>query len=143
MRGNQTRALSSLAILLALALILARSAHAAWRIALNPASSSEAEATSTPAPANVKAACAIGATVKVTWTAVSHAASYTIWQSTTSATSGFTSVASGVTGTSWTSSSLGKGTYWFEVSARIGSNWNGPTSTASAQRTISANGSCT
>jgi pectate lyase len=90
------------------------------------------------APTGVSAACVstIGASIKVTWSGVSLATSYTVLDSTTSATFGFGTIASGVTGTSWTSGNLATGTYWFEVMAFIGVNWAGPPSTATSQHTI-------
>ena len=72
----------------------------------------------------------------ITWNAVGNATSYDIWQSQTSATSGYTRVATGITATTWTSPSLATGSYWFEVSARTGVNWTGPNSAATAKRTI-------
>jgi len=48
-------------------------------------------------------------------------------------------VASGVSGTSWTSGALTSGTnYWFEVVAVVGSNWAGVTSSASAESSINS-----
>lgn len=63
--------------------------------------------------------------------------SYSVYDSTTSATAIFTLVASGVTGTSWTSGALSNNTnYWFEVAALIGTNWASATSAASGESTI-------
>ena len=59
-----------------------------------------------------------------------------IWKSTTSATTGFTVAATGVTGSSWTSGSLATGSYWFEVSAVTGANWTSANSSGTAKRTI-------
>lgn len=120
------------------------SAQAAWVIGSSGTRTGEAKAAAVPsAPTGVAAACtsALATTVKVTWTAVTHAANYKIWQSTTSSTSGFTVVATGVTGTTWTSGTLANGNYWFEVSALVGSNWTSSNSAASGKRTISA-GTC-
>ncbi|MFL5959398.1 MAG: hypothetical protein ACJ75G_03900 [Gaiellaceae bacterium] len=72
----------------------------------------------------------------VTWNAATNATSYTVWQSTTSATGGYTIAATGITATTWTSGNLATGTYWFEVSSATGSNWTSSNSTATAQRTI-------
>lgn len=72
----------------------------------------------------------------MTWSAVALATSYAISQSTTSATSGFSTVASGVIGTSWKSGTLTLGSYWYEVTAYIGSNWEGPTSAATGPRKV-------
>lgn len=127
-------------LLLALVLLFeCRSAQATWAIGLGGTRTGEARATAAPpAPAGVAAACvsSSGTTVKVTWTAVTLASTYKIWKSTTSATSGFSVTATGVTGTSWTSATLAAGGYWFEVSALVGANWATANSVASAKRTI-------
>jgi len=78
----------------------------------------------------------LGSTVKVTWNAVAHASGYTVWESTTSASTAYSVAASGITATSWVSGSLATGSYWFETSAAIGTNWTGSNSTASTQRII-------
>jgi hypothetical protein len=92
-----------------------------------------------PAPTGVTAACTsdLATTVDVGWTAVPQATTYTVDESTTSATSGYTAAATGVTGTSWTSPSLSTGEYWFEVAADADKGLvSSPTSAASAQITI-------
>ena len=127
--------------MLALALLLggAGAARAGWEIGLSAASSAQALAASAPAaPTGVASACtsALGTTVVVSWNPVANATSYTIWKSTSSATSGYAVVATGVTGSAWTSGSLATGTYWFEVSAVTGTNWNSANSSGTAQRTI-------
>jgi hypothetical protein len=112
---------------------------ATWTAGLLAGSNGQAAATGAPsAPTGATAACTstVGSTVNVTWNPVARATSYDIWQSQTSATSGFTLVATSVTAAAWTSGSLATGSYWFEVSARTGANWTGPTSTATAKRTI-------
>ena len=90
-----------------------------------------------PAPTGVTATCtsSLATTVNVTWTAVTSATSYTVDESTTSATTGYAAAATGVSGTSWTSPSLTTGEYWFEVAADKGSV-SSPDSAASAQITI-------
>ena len=116
-----------------------------WTPVLTPGSAGEAKAQTTPArPTGVSAACtsASAQTVKVSWTAVSRATGYTIYEATTSATGTYTSVASGVTASPWTSGTLSAGNYWFEVMAQIGSNWVGTKSTASSESTTSS-GACT
>lgn len=128
-------------LVFALALLLggASAARAGWGIGLTAGSSAQASARSAPsAPTGATSACtsALGTTVKVTWNSVATATSYTIWKSTTSATTGYTVAATGVTASPWTSGSLATGTYWFEVSAVTGTNWTGPNSSATASRTI-------
>ena len=90
-----------------------------------------------PAPTGVTASCtsSLATTVDVSWTAVPQATTYTVDESTTSATTGYAAAATGVVGTSWTSPSLTTGEYWFEVAADTGSV-SSPDSAASAQITI-------
>jgi len=114
-----------------------------WVPTLASASHGEANAQAQPsAPTGVSAACTSPTlkTIKVTWSAVTHATSYSIYKSTTSATSGYSLAASGVTGTAWTSATLSNATYWFEVGVSIGTNWVSPNSTATASHTISISG---
>src|SRR2546423_12093761 len=69
-----------------------------WVAAVRSGSSAQAKAQTAPAaPTPVSAACTSSAlkTIKVTWGATTHATGYTVYQSTTSATTGFTAVASG------------------------------------------------
>ena len=114
-------------------------AASTWAVALGAASGAEAQAQGAPAtPTGVTATCTstIQTTVNVSWSAVIHATTYTGYVSTTSSTTGFSSLATGIVGTSWTSASLATGTYWFEVAAYEGSRWAGDNSSATAQRTI-------
>jgi cellulose 1,4-beta-cellobiosidase len=119
-----------------------------WVTRLASSSSGHAHANSLPvAPPGVAAACAApttAKTIKVSWTAVTHATSYSIYDATTSAGGTYTLVASGVSATSWTSAALTVNTnYWFEVVAIVGSNWSSAKSTTSAESTIkSANPFC-
>jgi hypothetical protein len=84
----------------------------------------------------------LGTTVQVTWTAITPPAhgnptiTYSVLESTMSATGPYTVAASGITGTSWTSPSLPGGHYWFEVEAVYGGLWVGPVSAATAERSI-------
>ncbi len=94
------------------------------------------------APSGAAAACAApttSKTIKVSWNAVTHATSYPVYDSTTSATGTYSLVASGVSTTSWTSGTLTAGTnYWFEVVTVIGSNWVSAKSSATAESTINS-----
>jgi hypothetical protein len=82
------------------------------------------------------------AKIQVSWNAVTNA-NYDVYQSTTSASTGYSLVSSGVTTTSWASGTLANGKYWFEVSAVFGSNWQGVNSSASGSSTIqTANPTC-
>ena len=99
------------------------------------AAQGEAHAQALPsAPTGVTAACAApttSKTIKVSWTAVTHATTYSVYDSTTSATGTYSLIASGVATTSWTSGTLTSGThYWFEVTVNVGSNWASAKSTA-------------
>jgi hypothetical protein len=116
-------------------------AASTWVVTLRSGSSGLAKADVTPAaPGTVAAACTSSTlkTIKVTWAAVTHAVSYTVYQSTTSATTGFTAVASGLATTNWTSGSLAAGHYWYEVTATVGANWQSAKSTASGSTTIAS-----
>ncbi len=114
----------------------------AWKPTVAAGSKGEAHSQTLPtAPSGPTAACtspATNKTVKVSWTAVTHATGYTVWVSTTSATGTYTTAATGVTATSWTSGTLTTGNYWYEVSAAVGSNWASAKSSATSQRTISS-----
>jgi fibronectin type 3 domain-containing protein len=115
-------------------------AHAAtaWRV--TGTGSSQAHAQSWTAPSNVTATCAnalLSATITVNWNTVTHASSYSVYESTTSATSGYSLIASGITTTSCTSGALTSGrTYWHEVVAVVGNAWQSPTSAATTGRKI-------
>ena len=111
-----------------------------WVVHLAASSKGEAHAQALPsAPTGVSAACAApttSKTIKVSWSAVTHATNYSVYDSTTSATGTYTLVASGVT-SPWTSGTLTTGTnYWFEVVTNVGSNWTSAKSAASAESTI-------
>jgi hypothetical protein len=110
-----------------------------WIVGLQSASAGEAAAQGLPPAPSASAVCSglVLGSIVITWTAVTHATTYTVYESTTSATSGFSAVASGVTGLTYTQGGL-LGNYWFEVTATIGSNWQGPNSSATTERTITA-----
>ena len=94
-------------------------------------------------PTGVSATCVAANQQKITlsWTASAHATSYTVYDSTTSATGTYTALATGIATTSWTSGTLTAGNYWFKIVAQAGTNWASAKSTATAQRTI-ATGTC-
>jgi hypothetical protein len=134
------------AVVTGVLLAIAGTAWAAnWVVALKTGSSGESHAQgATAAPTGLAAACTSSTTmtVKVTWTAVAKATSYTIYDATTSATGTYTSVASGVTAANYTTGSLAANNYWFEVTAYTGTNWVSVKSAASAESTTSSSG-CT
>jgi cellulose 1,4-beta-cellobiosidase len=129
-------------------LLLASSTGAAWAatswiVTLHTASSGEGHSQTVPsAPTGVTAACnapTTSKTIQVSWTAVTHATTYTVYDSTTSSTGTYSSIATGVTTTSWTSGTLTAGTnYWFEVTVSVGSNWASAKSTATGESTINS-----
>jgi hypothetical protein len=114
-----------------------------WVATLHTASSAEAKAQGFPAaPSGTTATCTSASTktIRVTWTGVSRATSYAVYDATTSASGTYSAVATGVATTTWTSASLSSANYWFEVAAYSGTNWIGTRSVASAESTISSSG---
>ena len=112
-----------------------------WVVQLAAGSTGEAQAEALPAaPAGPAASCnapLISTAINVTWSAVTHATTYSVYDSTTSATGTYSLIASGVATTSWTSATLTSGTrYWFEVVANVGSNWSSVKSAATGSSLI-------
>jgi hypothetical protein len=110
-----------------------------WAVHLQASSQGQSRAQAAPsAPTGVTATCTSSSltTIKVTWAAVTHATTYTVYKSTTSSSSGYSVTTTGVVGTSWTSGSLANASYWFEMVAVVGTNWTGAQSSATAQRII-------
>jgi hypothetical protein len=109
---------------------------AVWPVQVaNGKGEAPAGALATPAPT---AACVstIGTQIQLTWTAIARATSYTIVESTTSATSGYSSLEM-TTATSVKTGSLSLSNYWFEVAATIaGSAWSSPDSSATTEVTL-------
>ena len=129
------------AVLIGLVMAPAVDAASNWVVHVGSTNSGEGKANVLPAaPASPAAACtspASNKTIKVSWSAVTHATTYSVFQSTTSSTGTYTSIATGVTATSWTSGTTA-GNYWFKVEALVGSNWTSPQSAATAENTITA-----
>ena len=71
------------------------------------------------------------------WTAVTHATSYGVYQSHDGHRE-YTLADDGHGCLTWTSAALATGNYWYEVAVKIGTNWAGANSTATAKRTISS-----
>ena len=112
-----------------------------WMVQVAAGSKGEGQAQAIPAaPTSVAASCAApttSKTIKVTWSAVTHATSYSVYYATTSASGTYTLAASGVATTSWTSGALTTGTnYWYEVTVIIGTHWTSVKSSASGESTI-------
>jgi hypothetical protein len=115
-----------------------------WKIGLAGSSQGTARSGATPdAPTQATAVCDASGKkrIMIVWTAVAHASSYSIYESTTSATSGYTLANTGVTGTAWTSGNLKNGTHWFEVVANAGTFWVSPGSAAMGPFVVSM-GNC-
>jgi hypothetical protein len=113
----------------------------AWNVAMAAGGSGQAGAGTLAAPAGLTGTCGTGGNKSrfiLAWTATPRAAAYTVQQSTTSSTTGFSTVATGVASTNWTSPDLGNGTYWYRVVAVLG-NWSSSSSAATAPRTITGN----
>jgi hypothetical protein len=78
-------------------------------------------------------------TVVVSWAATTHATTYGVYQSTTSATGTYTLATTVSSPTlTWTTAVLTAGHYWYEVVANIGTNWASAKSAASAERTTTS-----
>jgi len=113
-------------------------AASGWTVGSAAGSTSLVQADALPgAPGGVTATCSLlTPDITVTWSAVPHATSYTVYQSTTAAGGPYSVAASGVTGNSWSSSGLALATFWYEVSATVGTNWEGARSAPTAGNTI-------
>ena len=116
-----------------------------WAETLAAGSKAEARAITLPAgPGVVGTACTspTASIITVTWSPVPLATGYTVFDSTTSSIGPYTSVATGLTGTSWSSGKLASGNYWFKLSASIGPNWTGGLSSPSGESTVVKNKAC-
>ncbi|MGC9960766.1 MAG: hypothetical protein ABSE47_02550 [Acidimicrobiales bacterium] len=118
-----------------------------WALTVRAGSAGEAKGQAGPAaPAGTAASCVSSTQrlVTVTWGSVAHASSYTVYDSTTSSSGGYTVIAAGVSGLTWTSGSLSAANYWFGVVAYVGTRWVSAQSAASVETTISTSGkACT
>jgi hypothetical protein len=111
-----------------------------WTVGLSTGSKGQAHSLPVASPTGVTSSCpapTTSRTVRVSWTAISHA-TFSVYVSTTSATSGYSLTASGVTGSNWTSGTLTSGTYWFEVATVYSTAWTSARSAAAASRVISS-----
>jgi hypothetical protein len=113
-----------------------------WIVVLHSNSAGEGHAQAFPAaPTGPAAACAApttSKTIKLTWNTVTHATTYSVYDSTTSATGTYTLLASGIGTNSYTTAALASGNYWFEVTATVGTNWAGSRSSATGESTINS-----
>ncbi|HUY64043.1 MAG TPA: hypothetical protein VMV14_05950 [Acidimicrobiales bacterium] len=120
---------------------------AGWSVTSQASSSALALSLGVPlTPTGVTATCSgplLSPTAVVSWTSVSRATSYSVYESTTSSSSGY-SLAKSVSGAvTWTTGVLATGSYWFEVAAVTGNNWTGATSTATSAIVVVLGISCT
>jgi hypothetical protein len=127
--------------------IVPASATPSWAILLHTSSTAEAHAQTAPSPPSGATAACVSSSqreIKVSWTAVTHATNYTVYESTTSASSGYSSAATGVTSATWTSANLAAGNYWFEVATHVGTTWVSANSSATSESTTKTSGTeCT
>ncbi len=104
--------LAAVGVLAALGLFVSSGtawATANWTIGLKSGGSGEAHAQALPVAPTATSACAAptsGKKVTVSWTAITHATGYAIYQSSTTATGTYTLQAT-VTTTTWTTAALG------------------------------------
>jgi hypothetical protein len=113
-----------------------------WIVVLHSNSAGEGTAQALPAaPTGPAASCAApttSKTIKVTWNTVTHATTYSVYDTKTSATGTYTLLASGIATNSYTTAALATGNYWFEVTATMGTNWAGAKSSATGESTINS-----
>ncbi|MBB3086733.1 hypothetical protein [Geodermatophilus sabuli] len=120
----------------------AQPAGAAWSAGLADGSQAHAHAGSLTAPTEVTASCVspTGSTIQLAWPAAAGATSYTVSQA-TSPNGTFTTIATGVTNTIWTSGARTDGfEYYYRVAAARW-NWSSAPSTTTAKRYV-AQGNC-
>ncbi len=119
-------------------------AAATWTVALQAPSSGQRRSRAPPsAPTAPTGVCVAGTspTVQVGWTGVAHAASYAVSSSPSGSSGTYALLASGVTTNPYTTTSLAQGTYRFEVTVLVGSNWTSAKSVATpTPRTIRNSG---
>ncbi len=104
--------------------------------AVNSAEAKAQALPTAPAPTSACSAPSSARTVVVTWGAITHATNYGVYQSTTVA--GTYTLQATVTTLTWTSAVLAANTYFYEVVAKVGTNWASPKSAATAKRTITS-----
>ena len=128
-------------IILAASLLLATwtsglASASTWVVPLGAASHGEATSQTLPLPSPSAACVSAGTkTIKITWSATSHA-TYTVYESNTTVGGTYNQVATGLVTGTWTSASLANGNYWFKVSGAVGINWLTGQSAATGETTI-------
>jgi hypothetical protein len=130
--------LTALAVLAAADVTAAKSAQAsAWAASLQSGSKGLAQAQPLPNPPSpITATCSglVGNAIIVSWPAVAHAASYTVYQATTA--NGQYTVVTTVSASPATAGGLALGTFFYKVTATVGATWVSAQSAASNSRNI-------
>ena len=130
----------------ALSALLFGSAFASsWTVPAASGSHGEARASAGPAaPSGLDAGCGSPhGTIGLVWSAVAHASSYIVLDSTTAASGPYSVLASGVPLALYQTGVVPTGrTYWFEVEAQVGSSWVSTKSASSNSVKIGTNGNC-
>jgi hypothetical protein len=137
-RGGRLPLLAA-ALLLVMAANVTGASASTWTVNLAAANHGHGQAQALPAAPAATATCSglVLGSIIITWTAVSPPeTTYTIYKSTTSATTGFSTIATGVSGTTFTVSGLAIASYWFTVQGVAGANWMGSMSAATVKRSI-------
>jgi hypothetical protein len=116
-----------------------------WTVSLAAASGGQSQAGTLTAPTGLTSSCSgnqnLNKTpVNLSWLAASHAANYTVSQA-TSANGTYTVIATGVAGTTYSTTPATAGTYYWKVAAANG-NWSSPSSGPSPPRTVQLLGAC-
>jgi hypothetical protein len=149
MAATRTRRsrVAAIAVLVTFGAIGAPHANAGtWNVVAATDATGLAHSLAPQPPDTVTATCTAPLTdrnIDVSWTAVNPATSYVVYRSTTSATDGFTAIATGITSTTWTDSALKKATYWYAVATVVGApTWISPMSGPTAARTIGTTPRC-
>jgi hypothetical protein len=124
----------------------AASAATNWTIRLATGSHGKARGDAAPAaPTGVSAVCQgvlLNDKIVVSWSAVTHASAYQVYDA-TSSNGTYSTIGSTVTGTTATVTVGIVGSYWFKVQAFAGTQWTSPLSTAAGPRTITVALLCT
>jgi len=121
-------------------------ASTAWSVPLHAGSHAQAKAENAPAaPTGVTANCQgvlLNGNVVVSWTAVSHAAAYQVYDATSSGGT-YSPIGATTTTTTATVAPGILGQFFFKVQAIGGTHWAGALSAAAGPRTITALLICT
>jgi len=135
MSDHRTRQRYLSATVAALAGVCVVALGSSWGVGLSANSHGVSQSQAAPtAPASPTAVCVSTTTrtLQIAWTAVAHATSYTIYDSTNGSGGTYNTLISGVTSNPYTTVSLSAGTYYFKVAAYIGSIWAGTRSVATS-----------